>query len=104
MPGRLKSGIIPLGNLTQVAEDEFYKNPMVPWWVKLVQSRGGDLKRTSKRVAKWCHICGRKHSRDDECKLELRENLTTMPKRVAEGMLAHAIVPVGYYTQLTEEN
>jgi hypothetical protein len=102
-----KSPIIPLGDFAKVQaadeEKEFYENPLIPWWIKTAHAlRPNPRKQT--RTATWCKLCGRKHSKREDCEvLHLEEDLTCPPTKEND---RGELIPnrkVGYYTTMQEE-
>jgi hypothetical protein len=102
-----KSTIIPIGDFekVQAADEEkgFYENPMIPWWNKLTHSlRPGPHKQT--RAATWCKLCGRKHSKREECEvLRLEEDLTCPPTKEDKNGNLIPNRTVGYYITMEKE-
>lgn len=109
-----KSNIIPAGDFAKVQkegeeefeqeqESEFFANPLIPWWVKASHALSPPTRKAT-RTAKWCSLCGRKHSKREECEvLRLEGDLTSPPtKEDQDGDL----IPnrkVGYYSTLPQD-
>lgn len=101
-----KSSIIPLGDFEKVYkqdkekfDQEFYKNPLIPWWIKAAYALSPVPLHKPDRADTWCKLCGRKHDKRAECEsLRLVEDLTEPPmKRNKDGELI-ANRKIGYYT------
>jgi hypothetical protein len=110
-----KSDIIPFGDFEKVQErdqeqfeqeqeEEFYTNPLIPWWVKVAFAVAPVPLHKPDRAEKWCNLCGRKHSKREACDaLRLDGDLTHPPTQVDE---AHKPIPnrkVGFYTTRPKE-
>lgn len=110
-----KSPIIPLGDFEKVAHEEqeqfeteqkesFFKNPLIPWWVKAAHSVSTVPLHKRDRAKTWCKRCGRKHSKREGCEaLRLVEDLTHPPTKVDERGQPIPNRKVGFYTTMPEE-
>lgn len=110
-----KGIIIPAGDIEresqedqkdfqQKQEREFYEDPLIPWWVKAAYRVCPVPFYKATRAPKWCKLCGRKHSRREECEdLQLVEDLTVAPiKTDNDGRL----IPnrkIGFFTTRPKE-
>ncbi len=99
---------IPFGDLEKVqTEDEteaFFKNPYIPWWIKLARSvRSGPRKTT--RTPTWCKRCARKHSKQEPCEaLRLERDLTAKSTKFDDHGEPIPNKRVGFYTTRPEES
>lgn len=112
---RRKGIIIPAGDIERESakeqkdfqaqqEREFYADPQIPWWVKAAYQVCPVPFYKATRTPKWCKLCGRKHSRREECEDLLLVGDLTAPstKYNDEGEL----IPnrkVGFYTTRPKE-
>lgn len=110
-----KSSIIPVGDFDKTQEQErkealekataeFYADPLIPWWFKLAHALSPVPLHKPDRPLKWCKLCGRKHSKRQECEhLRLVEDLTAPPTKVDEFRKPIPNRKVGFYTTRPEE-
>lgn len=102
-----KSPIIPVGDFEKVQaadeEESFYANPLIPWWTKAARWLRPGVERTQTRAATWCKLCGRKHSKREECEhLYKIEDLTVPPIRNEEGDIVRMHKPTARYSTIEE--
>lgn len=112
-----KNSIIPFGDFAKVQtedqeqfdkeqEEEFYANPLIPWWVKAAFAVAPMPLHKAERAATWCKLCGRKHSKREACEaLTLTEDLTHPPTKV-DPFGQPKLIPnrkVGFYTTKPKE-
>lgn len=110
-----KSSIIPLGDFQKVQEQEqakfakeqeedFFKDPLIPWWIKAAYALSPVPLYKPDRADTWCKLCGRKHSKREECEhLRLVEDLTAPPTKVDELGKPIPNRKVGFYTTSPKE-
>lgn len=110
-----KSSIIPVGDFAKVqkrdqakfekeAEEEFFANPLVPWWIKAAYTLSPIPLHKPDRAPTWCKHCGRKHSKREECEhLLLVEDLTAPSTKVDELGKPIPNRKVGFYTTRPKE-
>jgi len=102
------SKITPLGHLEEESEkgqkDFFWRNPLVPWWVKAAcWLRPALFEPKEERKPTWCKDCGRKHDRLQECEaLHKVEDLTAPSTKEDEAGRPLPNTPVGFYSTRTD--